>query len=262
MSIDRKYWISFYFRKGEIPEIICPTCKEGKLVRNKDFISFETKKSIDLRDLYFTNEMNYEENFVGFLKCNNKNCLDNVSVIGTAFLESDESDYDGSLESKRPSFCIYYRPEYFIPPLEIFRLKKEYPLAINNALRDSFKLFFSDTESSANKIRIVIEILLDILKVPKTFMNSRNKREKYKLHKRIELYKNTNTEIVELLLSVKWIGNYGRHKENLKRDDLIDAYTFLQMVLDKLYDDNSKKILNLAKTINKTKKTASKSKRK
>lgn len=192
----------------------------------------------------------------------NSGCKEIVAVAGSMYAEPDDPEFNDNGEYLGQPWYTYYRPEFFTPTLEIIPLKKVYPKGVSVVLRNSFSLYFVDVEACANKIRIAIETLLDELGVNRTFINSRGKREYYKLHKRIEVYKTTNNEIGELMLSVKWIGNFGSHSESLKREDLLDAYVFVQTILDKLYDDKMKTIVKLAKSINKTKKPPSKIKMK
>jgi hypothetical protein len=258
MSIDKTYWLNLHFRDDKFPDILCPTCRKGMLKIETNFISRDTRRSRELKNADYFDETDYEEKFTGFLKCSNPACEETVVVSGSKFAEPDEVVFDDDGEYLGQPWYTHYRPEYFTPAIEIFPLKKEYPKSVNAILRNSFTLFFLDVEACANKIRITIETLLDELGTKRTFINRQNKREYYKLHKRIEDYKNTNGEIGELMLSIKWIGNFGSHSGELKKDDIIDAYTFMEVILDKLYDDGMEKIKRLAKTINKTKKPASK----
>ena len=260
MNIDKHYWTSFHFRKDYIPDIPCPTCHAGRLKKAKDFLTRETRRSRELQSKVYFDVMDYEEKFLGFLVCDNRSCKENVAVIGKMYAEPDldnsKLDEDGMYLGQL--YYTHYQPEYFSPPLEIFNLKKEYPFSVNKALRAAFSLYFTDIESCANKIRIAIELLLDELGINKTYISKKGKRELIKLNDRIEKYRSKNNEIADLLLSVKWIGNYGSHRESLKKEDLIDAFSFLQTSLDKLYDKSLKKILTLSQTINKKKKPLSK----
>jgi hypothetical protein len=262
MAMDKAYWIDFHFRKDRIPDILCPTCSNGKLKIKQDFQNFNTRRSRELSQLEYFHETDYEEKFVGFLECENASCKEIVAVAGSMYAEPDNPVFDDLGEYLGQSWYTHLRPEYISPALQIIQIKKEYPKTVSIAIKNSFPLFFFDVESCANKIRIAIETLLDELSVKRTFINTRGKRESYKLHKRIELYKATNNEIGELMLSVKWIGNFGSHTGSLRREDLLDAYLFLETIMDKLYDDKLRTIVKLAKTINKNKKPASKIKKK
>lgn len=254
MSIDKSYWIDFGFNSDKIPSILCPNCHKGKLQIKDTFISAQTKHSKEKYDSECFSETDYEEKFCGMLECDNNTCKEIITVVGTMFLDPISRYEDGmSYTEWRP----FFKPEYFAPQLDIFELKKKYPLKVRNALINSFKLFFADNESCANKIRIVVEVLLDELKIPRTY-NKNNKRKNYFLHKRIELFQSKEQDLGALMLSIKWIGNYGSHIDKLSKSDLIDAFIFLQSVLDKLYDDRNKELLKLSSMINKRKKPASK----
>lgn len=74
------------------------------------------------------------------------------------------------------------------------------------------------------------------------------------LNKRIDKeFRKKESELADLILAVKWIGNEGSHLGSLKRQDIIDAYSILEHALNKLYDDREKMIKNKATKINKHK---------
>jgi hypothetical protein len=56
---------------------------------------------------------------------------------------------------------------------------------------------------------------MDHLKIPSTQQAASGKVEVLALHKRIVLFKNGNPELGDLLLAVKWLGNYGSHGSEL-----------------------------------------------
>ena len=256
-SIDRNYWRNFHFREETETIIKCPKCKDGYLFKTNIFETKETACSKErlLQDDYFENS-DYLHRFVGFLNCNNKFCAEIYTVTGIVYLEDEpeEDQYGGYFMSNYKK----YKPFIFTPSLEIFPLKLSYPEKVKAELIKSFNLFFLDIESCANKIRNTIEIILNELKVKKTIKNKNQKREYIFLHSRIKEFEKVNKEIGALLLSVKWIGNNGSHFDSLKIDDILDAYDFIKLALDKLFDKTEKDLFKKAKKINKTKKPISK----
>ena len=88
----------------------------------------------------------------------------------------------------------------------MFQLNENIPEAISEEIKESFKLYWTDSSSCANKVRKVIELIMDNLKIPKTHLKSK-KRVRYSLHQRIENFKIKNHNQGELLMAIKWIGN-------------------------------------------------------
>jgi hypothetical protein len=243
--IDKNYWFNLHFREGKSFNIKCPTCEEGKLNILGNFAVHETKYAIELQK-----DLNYDieelaEKFSGLLVCDNKYCNDIVTVSGNASPVRiyDEEDYSNQLYYK------LLRPEFFSPPLKIFPLKQEYPARVRDILEKSFSLFFVDSDSCGNKIRISVEALLDELGV--------ECKKGESLHARIKNNKKTNDFVREIMLSIKWIGNYGSHNDSISRIDLLDAYEMMNAILDELYDNYSNKLKALSKSINDNKKPLS-----
>ena len=95
---------------------------------------------------------------------------------------------------------------------------------------------------------------MNYLKVPKTTINNKKKRVKINLHNRIDKLAKQHSELKELLLAIKWIGNEGSHPEkSLTKNNVIDLYEILEHVLSELFENKSKSILAKAKKINKAK---------
>jgi hypothetical protein len=260
MAIDKNYWEQFEFPDGAVNKVLCPTCSKGYLVKEGAFIVLETlacKKALESE--HYDPMTDYDARFSGMLVCDNGSCNDCVSVLGSIWCDI-QYDYDDG-ENIGQSLYSSYRPKYFSPPLKIFPLRKEYPLNVSSSLTDAFKVFFADTESCVNKIRVAVEVLLNELGVAR-YTTSKGKRQKIVLHKRIEkfqqLNKLKNLEIGDFLLAIKWIGNYGSHAGTLRRSDILAAFAFFQVALDKLYTKDHLEIKNLAKKINKCKKPLSK----
>lgn len=70
------------------------------------------------------------------------------------------------------------------------------------------------------------------------------------LHKRIKELETTDPVNAEILLAVKWLGNSGSHAGGLKRDDVLDAFDMVELVLVNLYDKTSADIMAKVKAIN------------
>lgn len=253
--IDKKYWVDFRLSEKKIPPINCPTCKKGILEKMDDFIQHKTRHFIEAYKYdTFEPESDVEYKFAGFLKCNDDECGEIVAVAGTVICTAEEYQYDEGTDTHYPTYTELFIPEYFTPNLEIFPLITQYPPQVKIALKKSFKLFFSDIEASANKIRTAVELLLDKLRIRKLTMK---KKSPITLHNRLLDYQKKNKELADYLMAIKFIGNSGSHKKSLKRSDLIDAYNLIKRVLDVLYDNSNDDLKKIAKTINRRRKPMS-----
>lgn len=236
--IDKNYWLYLHFREGKSSDITCPTCGKDKINILGKFTIHQTKNTTELLKQGNYDMENLEYKFSGLLKCDNEYCNDVVAVCGTAVPELIDDDP----EATKSEYFRCLIPEYFSPPLKIFPLKHEYPARVREILKKSFSLYFVDSDSCGNKIRISVEALLDELGV------ERKKGES--LHNRIKNNKKTGDLIRGMMLSIKWIGNYGSHNDSISRSDLLDAYEMMNAILDDLYDNYAKKLSELSKTIN------------
>lgn len=144
-------------------------------------------------------------------------------------------------------------PKYFNPALEIIPVPNYLNKSIAFCLVESFKLFWIDNSACANKIRIMVEAIMNERKIPKTVLKS-GKRSRINLHKRIEKFQIKNQEVGERLIAIKWIGNDGSHEMDvLKREDILNAYEILLECFEKLYNPRPAALLKIVKKINKNK---------
>ncbi|TAF58759.1 MAG: DUF4145 domain-containing protein [Flavobacterium sp.] len=244
------------FETTAVPEWTCPTCNKGVLkALRTDFTVIESLSSKEAREHPEWEPDWVSGRFTGLLKCSNKVCADTIIVSGEMSTKL-EPDYDDEYEDIGYEYTSVelLTPTYFSPALNIFQIHQDVPNEIWEAIHNSFKLYWYDTASCANKIRVVIELIMDEQKVPNTYIE-RRKRKIYSLHKRIELFKIKKPDEGDLFMAIKWIGNSGSHKnEYLSKDDLLDAYEILSHVTAKLYETTTKRIKRMTKKINKRKK--------
>lgn len=256
MALNKSFWRTLRFVKGQEPSLICPTCNMGILKGIEG--TFKAEDTADTKALkksyYPVTEMDVDFRFCSLLRCNNPNCQEVISCLGTGYYDQYDELQPGEIF---PTYYKYYSPEYFSIALHIIEIKESYPKEIKKGLIASFGVFFCDSEACANKIRTVVEILLDLLKVKSTIINRQRKKVSLSLHARIIEYRNKNRDIANLLLAVKWIGNSGSHDSKITRDDTLDAYRILEYVLTKLYANDEVALIKMAAQINKMKKAPS-----
>ena len=242
------------FQTNNIPDWTCPTCHKGALkteIKNIKTIENAISLSGHGHDAWEPEWM--RGIFLGLLKCSNASC--NETVVVTGVYHSEEGHEYEHVEDRYDMVVNeMLTPTCFNPPLHIFHIDKDLPDNIRGEIINSFNVYWLDISSCANKIRVVIELIMDDMKVPKTYLHA-GKRKGYSLHKRIELFKVSNSEQAELLMAIKWIGNSGSHtSDGLTKDDILDSFEILEHVTAKLYETDSKRIAKLTKTINKRKK--------
>jgi hypothetical protein len=242
------------FQEKSIPNWICPSCYKGALVIvNKSLIFYENANSLSARGHEAWEPEWIKGIFFGLLKCSNSLCNETVVITGNF---DSELDYEYNYETNRNEMVLYKKltPTYFNPPLHIFQLNEYLPSDIHDAIIGAYNIYWIDISSCANKIRIVVELIMDNLKIPKTHL-TKNKRIRYKLHERIQLLSKSKPLQAESLMAIKWIGNSGSHSYlRLAKDDILDSFEILEHVTNELYEMTPKRISKLTKTINKRKK--------
>ena len=143
-----------------------------------------------------------------------------------------------------------YYPKYFYPTIHLFQIPKNTPQEIEDELLIGFSLFWSNPSLCGNSIRKAIERIIDEIELPSGNTNS--------LHTRIVNLNNEYSDVKELLLASKCIGNDGSHVSELAHYDVILAFEFIYTCLVELYEDEKKDLNSIAQKININKKPISK----
>jgi len=242
--MNENLWKKTYFTKNNTPKWPCPTCKIALLELEADTLcSQQTRTSIeDLAIDGFSSEL-LEYRFIAMFKCSNKDCQDIVCTQGIGTHE-DFGGYDHRIDEHIEQYTDVFYPKLFTPPLNLFEIKDKLPPEIKTEIRTAFGLFWYDDSSCANKIRIVVEMLMDDQKIPRTKINPKKptKTIRIDLDERIKMFGRTNKDISDHLLAIKFIGNFGSHVGEMKRSDVLDALDLLEYSIEKLYDNRDSKI--------------------
>ncbi len=227
----------------------CPSCGNTSLSIKKDNLHYEytaeTQEMVSREQTWDDEWLKYT--FSGFLHC--RSCSEFIAVSGSGQI-IQLFHFDKITGEQHDIYAINFEPSYFHPPLHIFPIPEKCPETLKDRIVDTFKLYWVDPSSCANKIRIALEHLMDQQKVVKTESTKKGKRRKLKLHERIVKYESKNKKVADLLLAIKWIGNSGSHLASLQRHDLLDAYQLLEFSLKKLYDNKEIELVRLSKKIN------------
>ena len=247
MGIDRKKFKAS-FKKDELTNWNCPTCGKGFLkVKEGTFHHEETRDSVRAKESDDWDPEWIEYLYSCLLECINPDCKDIVSSTGvgsTGYVVYDENDIP------YPSYEDRFIPKFFSPHLKIFDYQNSIPEGVKDELENSFSLFFCDPPSAANHIRMALENLLTHMKINKT-LTKKGKRRYLSLHERIKLLEDKYDDIQDIFMAVKWLGNAGSHSgKTVSSDDALDAYDLMEKLLVEVFDDESKKIKELANKIN------------
>jgi hypothetical protein len=249
MSINRMLW-KVPFTADDLPRWPCPTCGAGVLVLHKNsFKKFETRESGKARlDINWDPEwLMYE--YSSILECNNKDCGERVLSCGHGSVEEYDVYESDNAYDMHAEFRDLFTPEFFFPPLVLFSIPSDCPGSVADEIKASFKVFFCDPPAALNHARRSVEQILTERGV-KRFGKT---RRLINLHDRIAIFSETNREIGDQLLAIKWLGNQGSHPGAISKDDVMDAYEILEYVLNELYVSHKKAIEKTVKLINKRK---------
>ncbi len=236
------------FSKSALPIWRCPSCSDGAIsVMEGTLISERTALSVASR-AHEDWEPDWDRESISVrLRCQNKNCKEPFFLVGTTQAIEEYDDEFGWVITNA------IVPLYIHPSPLLFHASENCLPEIKTEIEQASSLFWTSPSSSGNRLRVAVELLMDHLKVPSTQQTSNGKVEVLALHKRIVLFKNGNPELGDLLLAVKWLGNFGSHGSELTQKDVLDAVELLAHVLEEIFEQKSSKLKHLAAKINSAK---------
>jgi hypothetical protein len=169
--MDRDIFLRKYYDIQEITGLICPECQEGKLVINKKNVSLVEydKHNIEAKR-YEDFDIDWLKfGFHGFLECNS--CHEKIVFAGNSspglrYYHEDEG----------PELYDELTIEYIERPPYIIKINNKIPIEVKKILIDSFKLFWIDNSSCANKIRICLELIMDLFDICKYKVVNKKRR--------------------------------------------------------------------------------------
>jgi len=253
--------IRFEYEKNKITTLKCPHCNIGHLVIKKDLLNTEqykhnNKYMEEKYDGQYFCIHDYLGVISGLLQCSH--CNDYVSFTGEITGDEEHlTDETGQYYSVNISYLNF---KYINPPIQIIPIHNEYPEIIKEILNESFSFYFNHSASCINKLRVLVEEVLNNLDIQKKIKirNGRNagKFRKLSTHGRLEVLetKNKYKEASEYLLALKWIGNKGSHKNSdFTIKELLETYEILEKALDLIYVKSETKLKRIITQINKQK---------
>lgn len=237
----------------QLEDLLCPNCLKWKLqhksknwIEEDDFYAYGTSQ-------IFEDESLQQWKFCWMLKCNNKKCMLSTLLAGEWKVKEEIKEF---LDDESGEHVLWSRLfnifniKYSHPSIHLIKIPESTPKLLTEIILESFTLFWIDTSSCWNKIRCVVERILDFNKVKKITKD----RKKITLHCRIRDHLPPKLQkIWEKLLALKWIGNEGSHSDKISRENLEDAYKILEHILIKLFDTEEEEISIKVNKINKKK---------
>jgi len=216
--------------KGDRASYPCPSCDHGRISFCWDRMDEkEINSSKDYRDNYCRDGgwdiYDYEGVFSAPLMCNA--CNETVFSSGKTFYDIyyvEAADGSPDAEHKKT-----FQTQFFIPPLKYIKIPLTCPNSVSECLMESFSLFPLSSASTANKIRVSIEKLLDSFQIP----------AEINLHQRIESIKDNPklSHLEKAMIALKWIGNEGSHAgKTLSNENIETAFLIVEHVLSEIYE--------------------------
>jgi hypothetical protein len=229
MPPERRIWLKPIVTSFGVPQLPCPSCGETRLCFKEDsFRSTESKASLDKRRYIEDWHPIYTEFlFSGILEC--KRCNEQICCCGRGYYEPvSYPDEDGDYQQE---LSEYFVPDYFYPPMLIFKPSQKVPLSIRKEIMRSFQVFFCDPNAAANHIRNVLEIILSDQRIANLTKNGKWRS----LDQRIIELARASQENADRASALRWIGNFASHPEGVKRENVLDAYEILEFLLEDIY---------------------------
>jgi hypothetical protein len=210
-----------------LPTWPCPSCGHGRLIlQGKSPTVSETHRSAFLWEKV-GEPGDFQGRFSAFMECDNPACRELVVASGLVTRDTYGDLHDHDFESW-PVFWV----KAITPAPPLFPFPENLPKPVKAALQVAFALFWIDLESSANKIRLVVELAMTDRGFPR-------EKSAGTLAARIKKFNDVpgNAVAGRYLSALKDVGNSGSHEENnnLNREDVLDAFALLEHFLASVY---------------------------
>jgi hypothetical protein len=226
---NQDLWVGSYAPKA-FPKFICPKCADGRLTLEQDSLVIKEPKYSLADSKHPDWEPGWEtERFSLRLICDSAECGEVALVIGDTIVAEDYSD-----EFNGWGLISLLQPRAFFPSPPIISIPMEVPAPVKNELGKSFELYWIDLRSSANRLRISVELLLDHFNIPRSRIDGKGKTTRLDLNARISLFEKTDPEHAATLTALRMIGNLGSHGDDVNRRPLLDAFEIYEDALAEL----------------------------
>lgn len=222
------------------PQWPCHFCANGHILLNRESLLFEETVESQADHKHAAWEPDWTDYcFSAWATCSNIDCKQRYVISGNG---SIAQVYD---ENGKEELITFFTPKHCYPMPDIFCISNRCPEEVSKLLRESFVLYYVDTNSCAGKIRCSIERLMDHLEIPSLSDGSHKKR--IQLHARIEQFASREPQLSSNLLAIKWLGNTAIHENTaISKHEILDAYEIIEHTLTEIIDQRSARIAQLA----------------
>lgn len=237
---NRDLWSGSYARSA-IPKFKCPSCADGRLVLDERSLAVRQPAYSVTASKHPDWEPDWDiERFSLRLACDIKECGEIANILGDSTVaEYYEEEFDTW------GLISLLRVRGFFPAPPIIAIPTEVPDAVSAEINKSFELFWADLSSSANRLRISVELLLDHFKIPRVGIDKNGKSTRLDLNARISLFEKTDPEHAPTLTALRMIGNLGSHGDEVNRTPLLDAFEIYEYALAELCGQRKARIEQL-----------------
>ncbi|MDE0341653.1 MAG: DUF4145 domain-containing protein [Deltaproteobacteria bacterium] len=223
--------LSETFDQQNFPTFLCPTCSVGTLACDTNSIVEVEPEYSRLAQQDDSWEPDWiTKRFSAHLVCNRAKCGEVSLMIGDLpMVEYLDSEFGWGLQE-------VYAPKAIFPTPLLFPMPNDTPRDVKEVLRESFSTYWQDKNSSMNKVRIAIELILDDRGIPQKKKTKSGKKVDMKLHERIEDFEKKLPEPAKSLMAAKMVGNIGSHNDQeIGKDIVLDVYDLLLSCINSLY---------------------------
>jgi Domain of unknown function (DUF4145) len=226
-------------------EYLCPQCGIGFLVPDREsFKSTEPAYSKDAHahEAFDPDWITYR--FTVKCICTKPDCGEVAFVSGSGSVDQRYTDDEGQVE-----YYEHFTIRSFYPSPHLCHIPTDTPADVKKLLVKSFLLYWVDIGAAANALRASLEALLHELKIPAHEKNKSGVTVRISLHRRLEAWSATDTNHAELCFALKEVGNLGSHGDAVKSAHYFGSLEIYSYVLKELFENNAKKMKELALSI-------------
>ncbi|MGZ2424024.1 DUF4145 domain-containing protein [Rhizobium laguerreae] len=229
---------------SNLPKWTCPTCESGSLIAMEGFPhSEETEESKRDRQNHIEWEPEWvREKFVALLKCDK--CGEIVTVAGSKPVWTYE-DYENHEQGLQTCYVV----RHIYPAPHIIEVSEELPAECATHLILAFELYWVDGAAAANRLRILVERLMDHFQVPVKGKGKKDKTHTLDLSERIDEFEKIKPGHKDALDALRFVGNHGSHVGQSDQKALLDSFEILEGALSELIDDKKAKLAAKAKAL-------------
>lgn len=187
--------------------------------------------------------------FFGKLACPRTPC-GNAHVVAGEYSDRAEGATEDGLEED--PYQIGLSVLHVLPALPIMNFPARTPISVQQPVLSAASVLLSDPNSGANRMRAGVECLLDARNVRR--YPGRSRKNRLTTHARIEAFALSNSEVADLLMAMKWIGNVGSHEiAPLPLAVVLDGIELFARAVHLLYDQTDSELQARAARINRGK---------